>query len=293
MGMQRFPWTRLCWSWVQGKSRSLSEHQDYETLSNWSFDFESALRKTSHLLLGLSRLVPNRSARPPITYYALDLEQRELERTLGEISSSDIGKSLEGRVETKGMCATYNDGLKYVEDGGLNFERSPSQAPFTDSYGLRGASPISSEEGSLSSTSDYTSSPPSTPGDTQPPLHILFLGSSLGNFSREGSVEFLRSLPLRPGSGDTLLLGMDHDNAKHAIEEAYNDREGYTKRFIMNGLKAAGRALGNEKMFDEDKWEYVNHYNTVCPFFRIPFLLTYIYIRLSVRHSSVKFIFSH
>lgn len=218
-------------------------------------------------MLGLSRLVPTISARPPITYYALDLEQRELERTLGEIASSDIGKTLAGKVETKGMCATYNDGLKYVEEGGLHSERIPGQAPFIDSYGLRGASPVFSEEASLSGTSESGSSPPSTPDDAQPPLHILFLGSSLGNFSREGSVEFLRSLPLRPGSGDTLLLGMDHDNTKEAIEGAYNDREGYTKRFIMNGLRAAGRTLGNENMFEADKWEYVNHYNVVCPSF--------------------------
>ncbi|KAF9464118.1 DUF323 domain-containing protein [Collybia nuda] len=219
-----------------------------------------ALRKTSHILLGLSRLVPTISARPPITYYALDLEQRELERTLGEIASSDIGKLLEGKVETKGMCGTYNDGLKYVEDGGLQSLRIPSPT-LMDNYGLRGASPVSSEEASVSSTSESESTPLSTPDEAQPPLHIVFLGSSLGNFTRQGSVDFLRSLPLRPGSGDTLLIGMDHDNAKEAIEEAYNDREGYTKRFIMNGLRVAGRTLGNENMFDEDKWEYVNHYN--------------------------------
>jgi hypothetical protein len=222
------------------------------------------LRKTSHILLGLSRLVPTISARPPITYYALDLEQRELERTLGDIASSEIGKTLKGRVETKGMCGTYDDGLKYVEDGGLQSERTAGEPPFMDKYGLRGASPVLSEDMSASSTSESDPSPPSTPEDVQPPLHILFLGSSLGNFSREGSVQFLQSLPLRPGSGDTLLLGMDHDNSKKAIEEAYNDREGYTKRFIMNGLRAAGRTLGNEHMFDEDKWEYVNHYNVVC-----------------------------
>lgn len=206
------------------------------------------------------------SAHPPITYYALDLEKRELERTLGDISSSEIGKALRGKVETKGMCGTYNDGLKYVEEGGLQSDGSPGQSLFMDKYGLRGASPVSSEDTSASSTSESGSSPPSTREDTQPPLHILFLGSSLGNFTREGSVEFLRSFPLRPGSGDTLLLGMDHDNDKETIEEAYNDRQGYTDRFIMNGLRAAGRTLGNENMFDEDKWEYVNHYNVVRSF---------------------------
>ncbi|TFK40758.1 DUF323 domain-containing protein [Crucibulum laeve] len=224
-----------------------------------------ALRKTSHILLGLSRFVES-TASAPITYYALDLEQRELERTLGEIEMSEIGCNLKGKVETKGMCGTYDDGLKFLEEGGLHHlsEARPSTRSMDPyKFTARDVSPISSESSTSETTSDRDSSPPSTPNDhTQPPLHIMFLGSSLGNFTRSDAAKFLRSLPLRPGSGDTLLLGMDHDNDKHQIEEAYNDRKGCTKRFIMNGLRAAGRALGNESMFDGNKWEYVNHYNT-------------------------------
>lgn len=89
----------------------------------------------------------------------------------------------------------------------------------------------------------------------------MFLGSSLGNFSRSEGAAFLRSLPLRRGNGDTLLLGLDHDNPSAKIEAAYNDPKGYTRRFIMNGLKAAGNTLGDENMFDEAKWEYVGKYN--------------------------------
>ncbi|KAG6856236.1 hypothetical protein H0H87_006169 [Tephrocybe sp. NHM501043] len=221
-----------------------------------------ALRKTSHILLGLSRLVPDASTHAPITYYALDLEKREIERTLGDIATSNIGDSLRGRVETKGMCGTYDDGLKFVMDGGLTANNSPFPitVPFTRP-GLGDMSPISSGRTSISSFTDSEPSAISSPDEAQPPLHILFLGSSLGNFSREGAVDFLRSLPLRAGSGDTLLIGMDHDNDKTVIEQAYNDPQGHTKQFIMNGLRAAGRALGNEHMFDENKWEYVNRYN--------------------------------
>ncbi|KAG6829518.1 hypothetical protein H0H92_004320 [Tricholoma furcatifolium] len=228
-----------------------------------------ALRKTSHILLGLSRLVAAPGARAPITYYALDLEEREIERTLGEISSSEIGKSIKGKVDTKGMCGTYDDGLKFVTEGGLSVQTDsgPFRLDFTG-HRIMDASPISSVASSGTSSRDSDTSPISTPDEAQPPLHILFLGSSLGNFSREGAVSFLQSLPLRPGSGDTLLIGMDHDNDKAVIEEAYNDPRGYTKEFIMNGLQAAGRALGNEQMFDLDKWEYVNHYNTHEAFFK-------------------------
>lgn len=180
---------------------------------------------------------------------------------------SEVGKTLQGKVETKGMWGTYDGGLKYVESGGLQTRHIPDKISTTPDgaypFELCDVSPVSSTTSSASDASDLESTPPSTLDGSQPPLHILFLGSSLGNFSRDGGTEFLRSLPLRPGSGDTLLLGMDHDNDKLLIEEAYNDRKGYTKRFIMNGLRAAGRALSDEKLFDEEKWEYVNNYNVV------------------------------
>lgn len=207
-----------------------------------------------------------------ITYYALDLERRELERTLGEIANSSVGQELVGKVNTKGMWGTYHDGLKFIQDGGIftvdpaTSLLSPNSLMMDSELDTPPLSPVSSENGSSQSeSSDFGSSPPSTPGGVKPQLHIMFLGSSLGNFSRVDAPAFLGSLPLRPGSGDTLLIGLDHDNGKALIEEAYNDPKGYTRRFIFNGLTAAGRALGNENMFDENKWEYVNAYNMVCP----------------------------
>jgi uncharacterized SAM-dependent methyltransferase len=216
-----------------------------------------ALRKTSHLLLGLSKRVKNPSASPPITYYALDLEENELYRTLGEISRSELGKHLAGKVETKGICGTYDEGLRFIDQGGLKAASDGTNSRTSSPF-----SPISSGGSNPPSLVGVSSEGQHDPrADSNSPLHILFLGSSLGNFPRKASEDFLRSLPLRPGSGDTLLLGLDHDNGKTTIEEAYNDREGYTARFIMNGLRAAGRTLGDEKMFDENKWEYVNNYN--------------------------------
>ncbi|KAJ6585392.1 DUF323 domain-containing protein [Mycena capillaripes] len=224
-----------------------------------------ALRKTSHILLALSRLVKDKHAGvAPVTYYALDLEERELQRTLGEISLSDVGKSLRGKINTRGLCATYEQGLKFAESGGLHPQNTTGRltrasfSPFK--LDARDPSPMSGSS-ATSDSSNAATSPPSTPDDIAPPIHLMFLGSSLGNFSRTEGADFLRSLPLRPGSGDTLLIGMDHDNEKAQIEEAYNDRQGYTKKFIMNGLKGAGRALGDENLFDEENWEYVNNYD--------------------------------
>ncbi|KAF8636197.1 hypothetical protein AX17_003685 [Amanita inopinata Kibby_2008] len=246
-----------------------------------------ALRKTSHILRSLSHLVSTSAYSAPITYYALDLEENELRRTLNQITTSEIGDELNGKVETKGMCGTYDDGMKFIQNGGLNGPGHGQQSAgledrLTNRFGgnykasklkSRDPSPSSSASSvndesvdgdtiSIHADTATASSPPSTPDASQSPLHIMFLGSSLGNFNREDAAKFLRSLPLRPGSGDTLLLGLDHDNEKELIEEAYNDKTGYTTKFIMNGLKVAGRAVGNESLFDEDKWEYVNHYGT-------------------------------
>jgi L-histidine Nalpha-methyltransferase / hercynylcysteine S-oxide synthase len=196
---------------------------------------------------------------PPITYYALDLEKRELERTLSELSKSELGAELSGRVATKGLCATYDDGLAFIQEGRLHTEKIPAAAH--DHYKLEriGAAREPSPSSSHSGDTDIT--PPSTPGNEAKPFHLLFLGSSLGNFGRGEDIGFLRSLPLEPGSGNTLLLGLDHDNDSKTIEVAYNDPKGVTRDFIMNGLKAAGRTLGDESLFDEDQWEYVGRYN--------------------------------
>ena len=135
-------------------------------------------------------------------------------------------------------------------------------APYSVERAMRESSPTSetSSHSRTERTEDTEATPPSTPG-AQEPLHILFLGSSLGNFTRGEDAAFLKSLPLRPGSGDTLLLGLDHGCDAQKIEAAYNDSKGITRNFIMNGLTCAGRALGDEKFFDQNKWEYVGRYN--------------------------------
>lgn len=219
------------------------------------------------ILRALARQVPQQADTPLISYYALDLEKRELERTLMEVNHT-IGLDLQGRVSISGLCATYDEGLKFIEEGGLE-ARTPLKAidtAFASKYpverAVRDASPCSdtSSRSRTERTEVTEATPPSTPG-AQQPLHILFLGSSLGNFTRGEDAAFLRSLPLRPGSGDTLLLGMDHGADAQQIEVAYNDPKGITRNFIMNGLTSAGRALGDEKLFDQSKWEYVGRYN--------------------------------
>ncbi|CAL1712953.1 unnamed protein product [Somion occarium] len=219
-----------------------------------------SLRKTSHILRALSHLVQSPMSAPPITYYALDLEKRELDRTLQDLTESDVGVEINGKVATKGLCATYDDGLAFIQEGGLKGKMSEPTLRYKLEKSARDDSPASSASSHTRST-DTDATPPSTPGSEQGPLHFLFLGSSLGNFGRDDGVQFLRSLPLQPGSGNTLLLGLDHANERSKIEHAYNDSQGITREFIMNGLKNAARTLGNDSLYDPSKWEYVNKYN--------------------------------
>lgn len=227
-----------------------------------------SLRKTSHILSALASLV-RPSSSPPVTYYALDLEQHELVRTLRALNASGVGERICGKIRTRGLCATYDEGIGFIHGGGIyNHDKlNGIPAHSMGSYGPRlpytnlnrpSCGPIC-KTGRPSPDSE---APPSEYGQ-QPPLHILFLGSSLGNFSRGDGAAFLRSLPLRVGCGDTVLLGLDGDNDPAVIDTAYNDARGVTKAFVMNSLRHAGRILGDEEAFAaaDGKWTYVSRYD--------------------------------
>lgn len=77
-------------------------------------------------------------------------------------------------------------------------------------------------------------SPDEPPSAEDVPTHFLFLGSSLGNFTRPDAAEFLRSIPLRAGSGDCLVLGLDGRNDQDVVERAYNDPKGITREWAEN-----------------------------------------------------------
>jgi hypothetical protein len=198
------------------------------------------------------------------------LERRELDRTLA-LTDEHLGHVLAGKVATRGMLGTYEDGIDFVRNGGLEHVH-PSYHPNAEDISRLssndqdedGSSPSSRSESLAPSSPSMVTSATSLTSSASPPdtpLHFMFLGSSLGNFAAGDAASFLRNLPLRPGSGDKLLIGLDHDNDKDLVELAYNDPKGITRDFIMNGLKAAGRVLGDEDAFDFSRWEYANFYN--------------------------------
>ncbi|KAL7419376.1 hypothetical protein Q5752_006214 [Cryptotrichosporon argae] len=95
------------------------------------------------------------------------------------------------------------------------------------------------------------------------PLHLVFLGSSLGNFERDAAPAFLRSLPLKPG--DTLLIGLDGRPAPgpegcRKVEVAYNDPHGHTRAFEEHGWDVVRAELG---LTNDAGIDFVGRYNEV------------------------------
>lgn len=259
--------TTICPSDIHVPTRDLIENQPSLSTVLDADASPSSLRKTSHVLHALAGFVSGTHTIPSVTYFALDLEEQEIQRTLTQLLNSDVGFAMQGKIDAKGMLGTYENGVAFVLQGGLqdtvdNGVCADSGSPSLERYTLQDIHrdhPPGSYPTTGQVTEDSDTTKPSTLG--QPQLHILFLGSSIGNFARGEDAQFLRSLPLRAGYGDTLLLGLDHDNDREEIEAAYNDPKGFTRNFIMNGLKAVGVALGDPEVFDLSNWEYANCYD--------------------------------
>jgi dimethylhistidine N-methyltransferase len=90
---------------------------------------------------------------------------------------------------------------------------------------------------------------------------ILFLGSNIGNFSREQSLEFFRSLRAVMNDGDRLFVGFDLQKDPHVIAAAYDDPGGVTARFNLNLLARVNRELGGN--FKLEKFIHYANYRPI------------------------------
>ena len=73
---------------------------------------------------------------------------------------------------------------------------------------------------------------------------VLYIGSSIGNFSPADAVEVLRGVRSQLSPGDCLLLGTDMVKDTRMLLAAYDDAAGVTARFNMNVLVRINRELG-------------------------------------------------
>lgn len=91
------------------------------------------------------------------------------------------------------------------------------------------------------------------------PTCLLWLGSSVGNLSRDHAIEFLNSIRSNMDIDDRLLAGIDLQKDSETLKRAYDDEAGVTERFNNNILLRINRELGGD--FDLNNFDYDVQYN--------------------------------
>ncbi|KAF8977438.1 hypothetical protein BGZ46_007391 [Entomortierella lignicola] len=92
------------------------------------------------------------------------------------------------------------------------------------------------------------------------PKTLLWLGSSIGNLTRQEAKDFISSYRKTLNVGDNWIIGVDRRNDAQEITIAYNDPKGVTREFIMNGLDHINVILG-QNFIDREKFRYFAQYN--------------------------------
>jgi L-histidine N-alpha-methyltransferase len=93
------------------------------------------------------------------------------------------------------------------------------------------------------------------------PTLILFLGSNIGNYLEERSLQLLKLFHKNMKAGDKLLTGFDLKKNPNIIYGAYSDPYGITKRFNLNLLNRVNREL--EADFNLDDFDFYCNYNPI------------------------------
>ncbi len=73
---------------------------------------------------------------------------------------------------------------------------------------------------------------------------VYFPGSTIGNFTPEESIAFLKRISTLGAKGGGLLIGVDLRKDKRILEAAYDDARGVTAAFNLNLLKRINSELG-------------------------------------------------
>ncbi|MFN3427538.1 MAG: L-histidine N(alpha)-methyltransferase [Candidatus Thermochlorobacter sp.] len=87
----------------------------------------------------------------------------------------------------------------------------------------------------------------------------LFLGSNIGNFTKEDALRFLKHLRSSLQTGDWLLIGFDLKKDISTLIRAYSDSAGVTREFNFNLLRRLNRELG--ATFDLNTFQHYATYN--------------------------------
>jgi dimethylhistidine N-methyltransferase len=88
---------------------------------------------------------------------------------------------------------------------------------------------------------------------------FFYPGSSIGNFSPEQAVAFLRGLRANAGEDGGLLIGVDLIKDSAVLDAAYDDALGVTAAFNLNMLRHLNHLIGAD--FNVRDWLHVAFFN--------------------------------
>lgn len=91
------------------------------------------------------------------------------------------------------------------------------------------------------------------------PKLVVFLGSTIGNFTPTDMLHFFTHLCEHLGPDDYFLLGVDRIKDPAVIERAYDDSRGATAAFILNAFNNVNRVAGAN--FRPDRIAYRSLYD--------------------------------
>jgi dimethylhistidine N-methyltransferase len=89
---------------------------------------------------------------------------------------------------------------------------------------------------------------------------VLFLGSNIGNTDENKGEDFLKELNKNLSCDDLMLTGLDLIKDEKILNDAYNDKNGYTRSFNMNLLTRMNNDLGAN--FDLKNFEHLGKFNS-------------------------------
>ncbi|KAL9104046.1 MAG: hypothetical protein Q9163_000943 [Psora crenata] len=93
------------------------------------------------------------------------------------------------------------------------------------------------------------------------PKSVLWMGHSIGNLDRTEAVAFLKSYSTILQPRDTMIVGLDACQDSDKVFRAYNDKQGKTHEFVLNGLVHANKLMG-KKVFEPMEWAVIGEYDT-------------------------------
>jgi L-histidine N-alpha-methyltransferase len=96
--------------------------------------------------------------------------------------------------------------------------------------------------------------------DVTSPIMVIFLGSTIGNMTREEAMIFFNRIAGHLESGDYFLLGVDLLKDREILEAAYNDAAAISDEFTRNLFVRMNRELGSA--IDISAIEHVARFNS-------------------------------